>query len=775
MAKYVGKNIPRFDGYDKATGRGKYTTDIYMPHMLHTAVLRSPYAHAKIVSIDLSEAQKMEGVVAIATKDNTPKTLFNTSATMVTTNPGQEPVLDQQIFPDIVRYIGDEVAAVAAETEAIAQEAVKKIKVVYEELPAVYDVEEAMKEGAPQVQPDISPGKNLCETVIKIRFGDVDAAWEEGDVFAEHTVYLPRVKQAQLEPHGAVADYNPCGRLKVISTTQTPYPTKMILAHIFDIPSSKIQVVNPPYVGGGFGVRIGISGKAEIIASALSILAKRPVKYIYSRKEDFLASDTRHGGLITSRLAAKRDGTFVALDTKAILNTGAYATFGVELLGVTGACGTAGTYRIPNIRYDGYPIYTNQQTAGAFRGFGTPQGSFAVETCVDDIAKQLGMDPLELRYKNITKEGDKWWFPYPVTSSQLQACLEQAASSIEWSSKRGREQTGTIRRGVGIACGTHVSNAAPFCVDYDAAYMRIESDGTLHVASSIPEIGPGVTTGLLQIAADTVGVPLHTSHLVFGDTDSGPFDIGSHATRTLYTVGHLLIKMGTELKKQILEWAGEYLKVDSSTLDIVDGGIVGNCEAARLCVKPMPLGTLAYEAHLRGKQFLVLGCEVPPNSPPWHAHAAEVEVDMETGMVKVLKIAAAHDVGVAINPILVEGQIEGAVAMGVGYAIREEMTYEEGKGFYNDGYHKYMLPTMDEMPELDTIIVESYDPAGPFGAKGIGECGVVPTAPAIVSAVEDAIGIRFYEIPMTPGRVLKKIHEVYGKDAFVPISSRVED
>jgi len=764
MTKYVGKNIPRFDGYDKATGRGLYTTDIHLPHMLHAAVLRSPYAHAKVVSVDVSEAAKMDGVVAIATKDNTSRTLFNTSATMVTTNPGQEPVLDQQVFSDTVRYIGDEVAAVAAETEEIAKEALKKIKVVYEELPAVYDVAEAIKDGAPQVQPGISPGNNLCETIVKIRLGDVDAAWEEGEVFAEHTVYLPRVKQAQLEPHGAVASYNPSGRLKVISTTQTPYPTKMILAHVFGIPSSKIQVVNPPYVGGGFGVRIGISGKAEVIATALTLLAKRPVKYIYSRKEDFIASDTRHGGFIKCRLAAKKDGTFIALDTKAYLNTGAYATFGVELLGVTGACGTAGTYRIPNLRYDGYPIYTNQQTAGAFRGFGTPQGSFAVETCVDDIAKQIGMDPLELRYKNITCEGDKWWFPYPVTSTRLKECLEQSAESIGWSTKRGKEQKGKIRRGVGIACGTHVSNAAPFCVDYDAAYMRIETDGTLHVASSIPEIGPGVTTGVLQIAAETVGVPLETAHLVFGDTDSGPFDIGSHATRTLYTVGHLLEKMGKELKQQILDWAGSYLQVDASTLDLVNGEIVGNCESSRLCVKPMPLGTLAYEAHLRGKQFLVHGCEVPPNSPPWHAHAAEVEVDMETGMVKVLKVAAAHDIGVAVNPVLVEGQIEGAVAMGVGYATREEMTYQEGKGFYNDGYHKYMLPTMDEMPELDTIIVKSKDPVGPYGAKGIGECGIVPTAPAIVSAVEDATGIRFYEIPLTPGRVLKRIKEVYGND-----------
>ena len=333
----------------------------------------------------MSEAKKMDGVVA-RDEDNTPRTYFNVTASMILTVPPAKPVLDQQIFPDVVRYIGDEVAAVAAETLEIAKEAIKKIKVVYEELPAVYDVEEAMKDGAPQVQPDFSPGNNLCGGVIKIRQGDVDAAWDEGEVYAEHTMYLPRVKQAQLETHGAVASYNPDGNLKVYSTTQTPYPCKVIIATVFGMPSSYVRVKNPPHVGGGFGVRIGISAKAELIASALSIIAKRPVKYIYSREEDFLASDTRHGGLIKCRLAAKKDGTFVALDAKACMNTGAYATFGPDLVAVLGACGIAKFTGYQNIRYDGHAIYTNQQTAGAFRGYGTPQGKLP-QRCVVTVSR----------------------------------------------------------------------------------------------------------------------------------------------------------------------------------------------------------------------------------------------------------------------------------------------------------------------------------------------------------------------------------------------------
>lgn len=754
MLHYIGKNIPRCDGIDKVTGSGHFTQDISLPRMLHAKVLRSPYPHAKIVSIDTSEAEALPGVKAVACCTNSPRKKFNASATMVLTLRPEEPIRDQQLFPDIVRYIGDEVAAVAAVDEKTAEKALKLIKVEYEELPAVFDPLEAVKTDAPDVQSGI-PIKNTCGKGVEFGIGDVEKGFAEGDVIAEATIKLPRVKQAQMETHAAIADYHQDGELYVISTTQTPHPTKMILAYALDMPESKVHVSNPPYVGGGFGVRIGFSGMAEPIAALLSRMTLRPVRLVYTRAEDFLCSDSRHGGYVTARLAAKNDGTFTALDTTAWLNTGAYATFGVELLGVLGACGTAGTYRIPNLHYLGYPIYTNQETAGAFRGFGTPQGTMMVETLVDDIARQLDIDPVELRKLNSTKPGDAWFFPFPCASSGLNTCLDKAAEAIGWKEKRGQKQDGRIRRGVGIAAGTHVSNAWPFCVDYNTVQMRIEGDGSLHVASGIPEIGPGSTTALLQLASDVVGVPMETAHMKYGDTEASGFDVGSHATRTLYTVGTLIKKSGQELKDQILEYAGEYLTVDPGELDIDLGIISGGG-------KVIPLQELAYEAHLAGKQFMTGGCNVPPNSPPWHAQAAEVEVDMETGMVRVLKVAAAHDVGLAVNPALTEGQIEGGVLQGVGYATREEMTYVDGKGFYNSGFHTYMLPTADDRPEIQSILIEESDPNGPFGLKGIGECGVIPTAPAIVSAVEDAIGIRFYEIPLTPERVLNKIIEKYG-------------
>lgn len=757
--KYVGKNIPRNDGFDKATGLGQFTMDVSMPHMLYARVLRSPYAHAKVVKIDTSAAEALPGVVTVCTFENTTNKPFNTSATMVTTPRPSEPVRDQTIFTDEPKYIGDEVAAVAAETEAIAAEAIKRIKVEYEVLPAVYDPVEALKPDSPEVQPLYGNKEhhNVCGEIVRVTFCEhepySDEALERGfaqaDVIVDADIKLPRVKQCQMEVHAAVASYKANGTLEIISTTQTPTPTKMIVAYAFDLPESKVRVRNPPYLGGGFGVRIGISGKAELLAAALSMKALRPVKIVYSREEDFIASDTRHGGYMHARLGAKKDGTFVALDTTAKLNTGAYCTFGVELLAVCGVCGTAGTYHIPYLRYMGYPVYTNQQTAGAFRGFGTPQGTAVVEACVDKLAKVLDMDPIRLRKMNTMKPDDKNFFPFSVGSVGTNECLDKAAAEIGWYEKRGKVQTGNKRRGVGIACNTHVSNAAPFCVDYNAVNMIIEQDGSLRINTAIPEIGPGSTTALIQVACDLLGVPFETTTMIFGDSAAAPFDIGSHATRTLYSVSQVMEDAAAELKADILSYAAgkDFLDTDASALTLENGIISGNG-------KEMTLKALAYEAHLKGKQFLVSKCKVPDNSLPFAAQAAEVEVDMELGLVKVLKIAAAHDVGKVINPRLCEGQVEGGVLQGVGWAVREEMTYEEGKGFYNTGFHKYMLPTADDHPEIISILVESNDPKGTFGMKGIGEVGCIPTLPAIFSAVEDATGVRFEEAPLTPDRVL---------------------
>ena len=757
--KYVGQDIPRNDGFDKVTGRGQFTFDIHLPRMTYAKVLRSPYAHAKVVSIDTSAAEKLPGVRAVCTFANTTQKVWNGAAPMMITPLPHEPVLDQTIFTDEPKYIGDEIAAVAADSETIAEQAVKLIKVEYQELPAVYDELEAVKPDAPDVQPKFANPefKNICGGPVDLRFGgDPEKAFaEDCDVVVEYDVKLPRVKQAQMEPHGAVATYNPDGRLEVFCTTQAPYPTKMILAEALDLPVSKVCVKNPPYVGGGFGVRIGLSGKAEIIAAALSMKCYRPVKLIYTREEDFTCSDSRHGGYLKCRLGAKKDGTFVALSTEAWLNTGAYATFGTDLVGVCGACGTAGCYVVPNFRFLGWPVYTNQMTAGAMRGFGSPQGNAVVEPAIDILAEKLGMDSLKLRKMNTNKPETRNWFPFPPGSCGSNDCIDRAAESIGWAEKHGhaKEQTGVIRRGVGISAGTHVSNAGPFCVEYDVVMVRVERDGTLFVNSAIPEIGPGSTTACLQVAADLFGCAYKDSVMKFGDTDAAGFDVGSHATRTLYTVSHALAKCAEPLRKDIFDYTAKKLGVNAAELDMVDSIITKNGE------KLTTLKEMAAAAHLDGHQFTASCSSLPPNCLPFYAQAAEVEVDVETGLIHVLKVAAAHDVGKVVNPRLCAGQIHGGVLQGVGYATREEMTYVDGKGFYNKSFHNYMLPTCDEHPEIDAIMVENPDPSGVFGIIGIGECGVNPTLAAIGNAVYDATGVRFHEFPLTPGRVLKGLKE----------------
>lgn len=746
----VGHRINRLDAVEKASGTAMFTTDFKLPGMLYAKVLRSPYPHAKIISIETDKAEKLPGVKAVTTFKNSPRQKFNTSATMTFTIPPMKPVLDQYIFDNIVRYVGDEVAAVAAESEQLAEDALKLIHVEYEQLPAVFDPLAALSENAPEIF-QCSAGKNIPGEIIQFGMGDVQQGFAASDIIIEETFKLPVQKQVQLETQAAVAEVRADGSMTVWSTTQTPHPAKMILSHIFAVPESKIRVLNPPYIGGGFGVRIGLSGKAEPIAVLLAKLAKRPVKLVYTREEDFMASDTRHGGYVTVKLGAKKDGTFQALALKAILNGGAYCSFSCEAPGVLGCMGLA-VYRVPHNRYYGHSVYTNTTPAGAMRGFGNPQAMFPLESVVDMLAERLKRDPLDLRLQNIMHAGDPWVLPYKCSSSGLAECIALGANSIGWNKRATLNKPGAKKlRGIGIGIGTHCSNAWPWCGDYSNAYIRIEQDGSIHLACGVPDMGTGTSTTLPQIAAEALGVKLASVNITFADTLSTPFDIGSHASRTCYAAGTAVLAAARDAKQQILAYAAAALELPAEQLDINVSMIIRKCAADKPLIS---LPDLARQAHLQNKQFIGVGQIIPGNAPPWHAHFAEVEVDTETGQIKVIKIAAAHDVGKAINPVIVEGQIQGGVLMGVGYAISEEILYDSNGRQIHNNLDKYMLLTAADAPEIETFIVETNDPTGPFGAKGVGECGMVPTAAAIANGVYNAIGIRFKEIPLTEERVL---------------------
>lgn len=803
MTKFVGKNIDRLDGIEKVTGTGTFSTDMSAPGMLYGKILRSPHPHAKVIAIDVSEAEKLPGVKAVIHRGNVTNNYYNSAAPMYTTVPYLKPVLDQQIFPEKVRFVGDEVAAVAAVSEKIAQKALKLINVEYEVLPAVFDIKEAMAQDAPDIHdPSFTPeGKNVVAEIIHLPPGPpsdaVDKAFEQADVIIEEEFKINIVKQCQMENMAALAITGQDGSITVHSTTQTPHPTKAILAKVFDVPASKIRVTNPPYVGGGFGVRIGLSGKTEVVAVALSKVTKKPVKVVYTREEDFMATDTRHGAIVNVKLGAKKDGTFVALDLKGYTNTGAYCTFGAELPGVLGAM-TLAIYNIPAIRYYGHSVYTNCTHAGAMRGFGNPQGNFGLERVVDMMAQKLNMDARALREKNIFKTGDPWFLPFPCSSSELPKCIEKCADSIGWD-RRGslKPADSHIKRGLGMAVGTHVSNAWPFCVDFDNAYVAVQSDGSVNLSVGCCDMGTGISTSLPQICAETLGVKWEDLSITFADTASTPFSIGNHASRGAYAQGISVKAAAEDAKNQLLEYAAGLFKVPAEALVIEDSiikpaeaagkevtvvdpmtlpGAIEEAQAAPVpppvdhgLVKPVDtkgdftgisLEGLTYYAHIRNKQFIGVGKTIPPNAPPWHCCAAEVEVDTLLGTVKVVKIAAAHDVGTAINPQIVEGQIQGGVVQGIGFALSEEILYKANGSQAHKSFSAYMVPTAEDIPPIDTFIVESHDPTGPYGAKGVGECGLVCPASAIANAVSDALGLSVRELPMTAERV----HELIYKD-----------
>lgn len=746
----VGRSIPRIDAVEKVTGEAVFTTDLVFPGMLYAKVLRSPYPHARIVSIDVSGAKNLPGVAAVATWENTTNVMYNSSCSEA--NPPAVPVEDEQIFNRELRYVGDEVAAVAAVNEETALAALKLICVEYEELPAVYDPLEAMKTDAPAVHRCFL-GNNIAG-MAKFPMGDLDQGFTESDIVIEEQYKLPVVKHCQLETQSAVASYTSAGKLTVWSTTQSPHPLRGLLARLFRLPASGVRVLNPPYIGGGFGSHVGTSAKAEPIAAALAIMTKRPVKLVYDRKEDFIASPTRHSGYITVKLGADRDGRLKALYLKAVLNTGAYACAGPDVTAVLGVTNIS-IYQIPNVLYDGLCVYTNTTTAGAMRGFGNPQGNFAVESTMDIMAKKLGMDAVEFRLKNVMTPYAPWLPPYPCATVGLAECIRRGAQQIGWE-RRGGKKAGSKPykvRGIGMAAGTHLSNSWPFAVELDNAYLAIQEDGSAQLAAGVPDMGQGIVTTLSQVAAASLGIGVAQVHIVFGDTQSTPYDIGSHASRTLYSAGTAVNAAGKDARGKLFAFLAEQLKVPEDSLDMKEGQITVNGE------EKMTLKEAAHLLHRNNRQIVGLGQTVPFNAPPWHAHFAEVEVDTRTGQVTVLRVVAAHDVGRAINPDIVEGQIQGSVLQGIGYALSEQILYDSHGKQVQDSFHKYYLPTIMEAPDIETILVETNEPSGPFGAKGVGECGLVPTAAAIASAVENAVGIRFHEIPMTEERVLSALRE----------------
>ncbi len=767
----LNSRVPRLDAPQKATGKARYADDMKFPGMLYASILQSPLAHARIINIDTSKARKLKGVKAVVTAKEAGLVKYGVSPARY----------DETLFAhDKVRYVGDEIAAVAAVDQATAMEALSLIKVDYQELPAIFDMFEAMKEGAPQIH-DEYPGNLNAE--VHQEFGDTEAAFAECDLIVDHTFLNKRQDAAFLEPHSCVAIYDLDGRLTLHTSTQVPHYVMRTVAMVLKIPVGNVRVIKP-YVGGGFGPKCEAT-PLEMSCSLLSRETGRPVKMTYSREQVFLHSRARHQFFAEMSLGLKKDGTMVALKNKAILDGGAYTSFGIATVYYAGSL-LGGPYKLKAMKYDGYRAYTNKPACGAQRGHGGVAHRAAFEQLIDMASEKLGMDPIELRLKNIMTTGDMTVNELDMSSLGMRECIEAVKDHSGWKDKKGRLPRG---KGIGMACGFFVSGAGYPIYRSDTYHSTVviklsEDGGTATVQTGSAEIGQGSDTTMAMIAAETLGIPLEKVKVISGDTDLS-VDLGAYSSRQTMMTGHATRDAAQQIKEIILRYLSQEMGCPEESITFCNGivkfdGQPGNFEKIRsLYIKEhrgwtdQPAGEFlsfreaARMAYLKYGTIVGTGKYKPPRlggsykgaavgtSPAYgcSAQVVEVEVDMETGEVTVENMTDAHDCGLAINKTLVEGQMQGSLSMGLGECLFEEVKFDSRGRVLNPSLGEYRIPTALDMPNVKSIIVESNEPNGPYGAKEVGEGAIMPTIPAILNAIHDATGVRINELPVTSERL----------------------
>jgi putative selenate reductase molybdopterin-binding subunit len=759
----VGKNFKKVDGVKLVTGRPAFTDDIHLPGMLIGKILPSTRAHARIKNIDTSKAKVLPGVHAVLTYKDVPR-VPHTTAGQAWPEPSPK---DTYLLDSKVRFVGDRVAAVAAESRAIAEEALRLIEVEYEDLPPVLEIEQAMAPGAPVIhdEPDSTgihdASRNIAGYILK-EIGSVERGFREADHIFEREFRTQRQQHCPIEPHVTISWLDSDNRLVIRSSTQVPYHSRRQVAQILQIPLQRVHVVKPR-IGGGFG------GKQEMlledICGALALATRRPVKIEYTREEEFYMARSRHPQIIRMKMGVKRDGEIVASQLTVLATTGAYGSHATTVQGNTGSK-VLPLYRAPNMRFECHVVYTNTPVAGAFRGYGCPQGFFAQESLVDEIAHELKMDPIEFRRKNMIRLGDldelsaelgegRRGLPRRIRSCGLPECLERGAAAIDWESRRKAPPAlnGHLRRGVGVACSMQGSGIAG--VDWASALIKLNEDGSFHLLAGASDVGAGADTVLAQIAAETLGVSLDKITVISGDTDFTPFDVGAYASSTTIISGGAVKKTAEKVLDQILKLASKMLEVPPEDLICRDNQVVAKSE----CGKSVTIADLAMHATYREKlQIIDSASHFNTDSPPpFCAQFAEVEVDTETGEIHVLHLVTAVDCGVPINPRQAEGQVEGAVAQSLGYGFTEEMLLDGQGRMINPSFLDYKILTSKDMPRLTTILVETEEPLGPYGAKSIGEVAVNTAAPAVLNAVFHATGVRFRKLPVRPEDVLRAL------------------
>ena len=757
----VGKRLPRPDGPSKVTGAAQYGADISLPGMLIGRILRSPYPHAKIIKIDTSKAKALPGVEAVITFEDVPKLPF-TRSVMAEGFPAvayQGENQDQFILSDKARYIGDWIAAVAAVDVYTAEQALDLIQVEYEQLPAVFDPEEAMKPGAPVIHEGYE--NNIAGTIEHpFSCGDVEEAFRTSDFAVEFSGHNSRQKQAHLELDVAVAQWDTQGRVTIWSPCQNPHLAKKALARrVFGIGEGNIRWVTTT-VGGGFGARMSFC--VEPLCAMLSKVAGKPVKVVVTREEDFAGWNSRTEQRQTIKIGVKKDGTITAIKQEILSDSGAYLSHSGSITAVN-MQSALGLFRSPNILGTAKIVYTNTPTASGMRGYGNPEGAFVLQQVIDMAAEQVGMDPVEFRLKNIKGVGEpSMWIPIPLESCNLERCIKLAAERIGWKEKWsgwGRKKEGRKRRGIGMSIMTHASGAGGFLLEHSHAIIKLHEDGSAHLTVSPCEMGQGILGALSQIAAETVGLRYEDIRVITGDTDVTLFDIGSHASRSTYVIGNAVVNAGQKVRQMVLERASGKLGVPTDKLEIKDGRVYIQSRPEKGITVAEISHDAIYDYGTTGQHIMAVGSfQSVSHCPNFQAGFAEIEVDTQTGVIKVIKYVLAHDIGRAINPLNVEGQLEGGTAQGMGYALSEDLVIDKNTGdTLSDSFATYKILSMLDMPDIEVILVEEPVASGPYGAKGVGEPGMVNVAPSIANALYDALGVRINSLPMTPEKILKAL------------------
>ncbi|HZY43207.1 MAG TPA: molybdopterin cofactor-binding domain-containing protein [Anaerolineae bacterium] len=790
--KVVGHPEIKVDAYKLVQGKPAFTDDIELRGTLVAKVLWSPIAHGRIKYINVSKARALKGVAAVLTYQDIPRVVYSTAGQ---SDPIPGP-LDAFSLDVKVRFVGDRVAFVAAETEEIAERALELIEVEYEELPAILDPRESMKPDAIRIHDepeyvnfaDSDPSKNLAAQ-IRIDIGDVNVGFKQADRIFEADYIVPKVQQVSIETHIVVTYWDEDDRMVIRTSTQVPFHVRRILAPVLGLTAKRIRVIKPR-IGGGFG------GKQEVmiedVAAHLTIATGRPVRFEYTRGEEFYAARSRHPMRVHMKTGVTKDGKITANEMVALSDTGAYGCHALTVTGNTGHKGMAlytgqpdllpnpapfandankgGNAAVPNIRFYADVVYTNTPPAGAYRGYGVPQGAMPVDVHMERIAHEMKIDPIEFRLKNIVRAGDEHPFsrawsegreprPEIIKTNALPECVAQASATIDWVRKFGNPDWHTVpnkphlRRGIGIACVMQ-GTAIPY-LDMGAASIKMNDDGSFNVLVGATDLGTGSDTVLGQMAAEVLGVPLDDIIMYSSDTDFTPFDKGAYASSTTYISGAAVVKAAEKVAEQIKQVASEMMQVSVDQIHLADKKAWGP-DGRSATLEKIALRSLHAENQ---HQIMAVGSYMSPESPPpFAAQFAEVTVDTETGQVTVDRLVMAIDSGVIVNPVTASGQIEGGMTQALGYAVCEEMKYDEkGRSLANDLY-TYKIFRADEMPALDVIFVETMEPSHPFGVKAVAEIPMDGVAPAVVNAIHDATGAWLNEIPTTPERVWRTMH-----------------